>query len=62
MEMSQLKSLYSYLRQTKMSFFKNRGQEGKIGPVWGLLLMGGGRYKERAWESEYGRNIMYTCM
>jgi hypothetical protein len=25
----------SYLKQTKMSFFKNGEQEGKTGPVWG---------------------------
>jgi hypothetical protein len=35
--------LYSYLKQTKMSFFKNGEQEGKIGSVWGLVLVGGGR-------------------
>jgi hypothetical protein len=33
MEMSQLKSPYSYLKQTKMYFFKNEEQEGKTGPV-----------------------------
>jgi hypothetical protein len=27
------KFLHSYLKQTKMSFFKNKGQEGKTGPV-----------------------------
>jgi hypothetical protein len=40
MKMSQGNSLYSYLKQTKMSFCKNGGQEGKTGPVWGLV---GGR-------------------
>jgi hypothetical protein len=34
--------LNRYLKQTKMPFFKN-GQEGKTGPVWGLILVGGGR-------------------
>jgi hypothetical protein len=33
--------LYRYLKQTKMSFFKNRGQEGKTGYVWGLVPLGG---------------------
>jgi hypothetical protein len=41
MEMSQGNSLYSYLKQTKMSFFKNRGQEGKTSPVWKLAPVGG---------------------
>jgi hypothetical protein len=41
--MSQGNSLYySYLKQ-KMPCFKNRGQEGKTGPVWGLALAGVGR-------------------
>jgi hypothetical protein len=26
-------------------FFKNREQEGKTGPVWGLVQVGGGRIK-----------------
>jgi hypothetical protein len=30
-----------------MSFFKNGGQEGKTGPVWGLVPVGAGGYKER---------------
>jgi hypothetical protein len=25
------------------SFFKNKGQEGKTGPVWGLVPVGGER-------------------
>jgi hypothetical protein len=33
MEMSQWNSLYSYLKQTKMSFFRNSEQEGKSGPA-----------------------------
>jgi hypothetical protein len=28
-------------------FFKNGGQEGKTGLVWGLAPLGGGGYKER---------------
>jgi hypothetical protein len=43
MEMSQRNSLYSYLKQTEIPFFKNREQEGKTGPVWGLAPMGEGR-------------------
>jgi hypothetical protein len=36
MEMSHGNSLYSYLKQTKVSFFLNKigEQEGKIGPIW----------------------------
>jgi hypothetical protein len=37
MEMSQPNSLYSYLKQTDMSFFKNKEQKGKTGPVWELV-------------------------
>jgi hypothetical protein len=33
-----------------MSFFKNEGQEGKIGAIWGLAPVRGGGYKERVWE------------
>jgi hypothetical protein len=43
MEMSQWNSLYSDLKQTQMSFHKNRGQEGKTGPVWGLAQVGEGK-------------------
>jgi hypothetical protein len=28
-------------------FFKNKEQEGKTGPVLGLVAVGGGGYKER---------------
>jgi hypothetical protein len=36
MEMSQWNTLYSYLKQTKMSYFyKNGEQEGKTDTVWG---------------------------
>jgi hypothetical protein len=44
-----------------MSFFKNRGQEGKTGPVWGLTPMGGGEHKERVWEVNMV-NIMHSCI
>jgi hypothetical protein len=40
-------SLYSYLRQTKVSFFKNREQEGKISPAWGLTPVRQGRVNIR---------------
>jgi hypothetical protein len=46
MAMSQWNSMYSSHIYTKMSFFKNREQEGKTGPVWGLPPMGGGEHKE----------------
>jgi hypothetical protein len=40
-------------------FFKNREQEGKIGPVLGVWYQWEGRgYKE----DEYGRTIMYSCI
>jgi hypothetical protein len=45
-----------------MSFFKNREQEGKTGPVWGLVPVGGGRLMERVWEDKCGENIMYSCI
>jgi hypothetical protein len=35
--------MYNYLKQTKISFFKNKGQEGKTGPILGLVPVGGGR-------------------
>jgi hypothetical protein len=44
-----------------MSFFKN-GDEDKTGPVWGLVPVGEGRYKERVEEGECSRNIMYSYM
>jgi hypothetical protein len=48
MEISQGNSLYSYLKQTKISFFfKNREQESKTGPVWGFVPVRGRGYKER---------------
>jgi hypothetical protein len=36
------------LNTQKLSFLKNRKEEGKTGPVWGLAPVGGGGYKERA--------------
>jgi hypothetical protein len=52
MEMSQWNSLYSYLKQIKVSFFNNKGQEGKTGLVWSLLPVVGGGYKGRMKEDE----------
>jgi hypothetical protein len=43
MEMPQSNSLNSYPKQTKMSFFKSGEQEGKIGPIWVLVPVGGVR-------------------
>jgi hypothetical protein len=45
--MSYWNSLYRYLKQTKMSFFKNE-QEGKAGPVWGLYQWEG--EDKRVWK------------
>jgi hypothetical protein len=44
-----------------MSLYKNRGQEGKIGPAWELLPVGGGCIK-RLRKGEYDGNILDTCM
>jgi hypothetical protein len=58
-----MNQMYSYLKQTKMLFFDKHGdQEGKTGPVRGLVLIGGGRYKEMVQEGEYSEYIMYSCM
>jgi hypothetical protein len=46
MEMPQWNSPYRYLKQA-IFFFKNGRQEGKTGPVWGLVPVGRGGYKER---------------
>jgi hypothetical protein len=36
------------LSKQKCLFFpKNRGQEGKIGPLWGLVGVKGERYKKK---------------
>jgi hypothetical protein len=40
-------------------FCRNRKQEGKTDPVWGLVPVEGEGYKERVWEHEYGAN---TCV
>jgi hypothetical protein len=65
MEMPQVNSLCSYLKQTKMSFVLNkiREQEGGIGPAWGIWYQWEwGGDGERVWESEYGANTEYTCV
>jgi hypothetical protein len=33
-----------------MSFSQNGKQEGRTGPVWGLVPVGGGGCKERVWK------------
>jgi hypothetical protein len=48
MEKSQGNSLYSYVIQTKMSFFKNGDR--KVKQVLSWHQCGGGGYKERVWE------------
>jgi hypothetical protein len=45
-----------------VSFLKNRRQEDKTGPVWGVVSVGGGGYKETLWKGKYGENIMYSCI
>jgi hypothetical protein len=50
------------LNKQKCLFFKNREQEGKTGPVWRLVPVGGGGYKERTKEAECSGNILYSCM
>jgi hypothetical protein len=39
--------VYSYLKQTKCLFFKNREQEGKTGPAGGWYQWERGGYKAR---------------
>jgi hypothetical protein len=46
MEISQGNSLYAYLKQIKMAFFKNKEQEGKTGG-WGWYLWEGRRHNGR---------------
>jgi hypothetical protein len=53
MEMSQGNPLYSYLKQTKMSFsllYKIRKQEGRTGPMGEWVSVGGGGCGEGVWE------------
>jgi hypothetical protein len=49
MEMPKWNSLHNYLKQ-KYFFLKNRGQEGKTGPVWGLVQVG----MQRIWGKSIG--------
>jgi hypothetical protein len=44
-----------------MSLFKNEGQKDKTGPVWGLIPVEVGGYKEMVKEGAYSGN-MYSCM
>jgi hypothetical protein len=46
MEMSQGNSLCSYLKQN-VFFQKQTEEDGKTNPVWGLVPVGGGGYKDR---------------
>jgi hypothetical protein len=61
MEISKRKSLCNYLKQTKMSFFKNEGQDGKTVPFWGWYQWEGGEYKQRVTKGEFHGNI-FLCM
>jgi hypothetical protein len=65
MEMSHGNSLFSYLKQTKMSFFffyKIGEQEERTGPVrGGWYQWEGGGCGERVWDGECDANTAYTC-
>jgi hypothetical protein len=50
--------LYSYVKQTK-AFSKGKGREGKTGPVWGVVSVGGGRIKERG--GRRGNMVKILC-
>jgi hypothetical protein len=56
--MSQRNPLYNYHKPTK-KIFLNEGQEGKTGPVWKWVPVGG--HKERVKEGKY-RSILYSHM
>jgi hypothetical protein len=63
MEMSQGSSQYSYVKQTKMSFFsfiklENRRAE-QVLPLGQVGNSGRGEDTE---EGEYGANTLYTCL
>jgi hypothetical protein len=67
MEVPQGNSLYSYLKQPKMSFFffyKIREQEDETGPAWGerccWYWCKGRGSGERVQEGEYGATTVYT--
>jgi hypothetical protein len=45
-----------------MSFFKNKGQEGKVGPVWVWVPVEGRGHKEKVKEDECGGHTMYSCI
>jgi hypothetical protein len=42
-----MNSLYGCLKQIKMSFSKTKQKKVKRVLVWGLVLVGGGKYKEK---------------
>jgi hypothetical protein len=61
MEMSQGNSLYSYLKQTKMSFFYKSGeQEGITGSVFVVGISGKGEDVERGCRRVNMVPILYT--
>jgi hypothetical protein len=57
MEMSQGSSCRAILNKQKYFFSKNREQNGKTAPVWGLVPVHVGDIRK-----EYSGNIMYSCM
>jgi hypothetical protein len=50
------------LSKQKCLSFKNGEQEGKAGPVWGLVLWEKGGCNGMMWKSECDRNIMYVIL
>jgi hypothetical protein len=52
------------LNKQKSFFFppKHGEQGGKMGSVWGLVPVGGGRYLESVKEAECSGNTMCSCM
>jgi hypothetical protein len=67
MEMSQWNNLYSYLKQTKMSFFffqkQRAGKQNRccLGAGW-LVALGEGRIQGKGCEGECDGNTLYSCM
>jgi hypothetical protein len=58
--MSQGNSLYLYLKQKKISFFKNREQEVKLVPVWGVGTSGRGEDIRKGCRRVNMVDILYT--
>jgi hypothetical protein len=50
--------LYSHLKQTELPFLEKE-QEGKTGPIWGLVPVGEGEYREKVKEDKCSGNIIH---